>query len=83
MTAFSEPATKFLGSMFDGVDFERAVAKILDECRTEEEITKAFDALQEMLNFKREQGIEQGKTACFGKFESDVAGKAPCNSDTC
>lgn len=52
---------EILGSMFDGVDFERAVAKILDECRTEEEITKAFDALQEMLNFKREQGIEQAK----------------------
>ena len=59
---------EILGAMFDGVDFERAVAKILDECRTEEEIAKAFDALQEMLSIKKEQGLEQAKQLVLENF---------------
>lgn len=59
---------EILGTMFDGVDFERAVAKILDECRTEEEISKAFDALQDLLSIKKEQGIEQAKQLVLENF---------------
>lgn len=52
---------EILGTLSDGVDFERAVASIFDLCRTTEEINRAFDALQESLGIKREEKLEEAK----------------------
>ena len=52
---------EILGTLSDGVDFERAVASIFDLCRTTEEINRAFDALQESLGVKREEKLEESK----------------------
>lgn len=52
---------EILGTLSDGVDFERAVASIFDLCRTTEEINRAFDALQESLGVKREEKLEEAK----------------------
>ena len=52
---------EILGTLSDGVDFERAVADIFDLCRTTEEINRAFDELQERLGVKREEKIEEAK----------------------
>ena len=38
-----------LGSIGNGVDFEKRIAEIYNSCRTKEEITKAFDNLQSEL----------------------------------
>lgn len=38
-----------LGAIGSGIDFEKRIARILMECRREEEIQKAFDELQEEL----------------------------------
>lgn len=52
---------EILGTLSDGVDFEKAVASILEMCRTTDEINRAFDALQESLSVKREEKIEEAK----------------------
>lgn len=52
---------EILGTLSDGIDFERAVASIFDLCRTTEEINRAFDALQESLGAVREEKLEQAK----------------------
>lgn len=52
---------EILGTLSDGVDFERAVASIFDLCRTTEEINRAFDALQESLGVRREEKLEEAK----------------------
>lgn len=52
---------EILGTLSDGVDFERAVASIFDLCRTTEEINRAFDELQESLGVKREEKLEEAK----------------------
>ena len=52
---------EILGTLSDGIDFERAVASIFDLCRTTEEINRAFDALQESLGAVREERLEQAK----------------------
>jgi hypothetical protein len=40
---------EILGSIEDGVDFESKILKIYQTCRTNEEIEKAFDALQKEM----------------------------------
>ena len=37
---------EILGTLSDGVDFEKTVASIFELCRTTEEINRAFDELQ-------------------------------------
>ena len=50
---------EILGSLSDGVDFERAVASILELCRTTEEINRAFDELQASLSVQRDAKLEE------------------------
>ena len=52
---------EILGTLSDGVDFEKAVASIFELCRTTEEINRAFDELQERLGVKREEKLEEAK----------------------
>lgn len=50
---------EILGSLSDGVDFERAVASIFELCRTTEEINRAFDELQASLSVQRDAKLEE------------------------
>lgn len=50
---------EILGTLSDGVDFERAVASIFELCRTTEEINRAFDELQASLGVKRDAKMEE------------------------
>lgn len=52
---------EILGTLSDGVDFEKAVASIFELCRTTEEINRAFDELQASLGVKREEKLEETK----------------------
>ena len=52
---------EILGTLSDGVDFEKAVASIFELCRTTEEINRAFDELQERLGVQREEKLEEAK----------------------
>lgn len=52
---------EILGTLSDGVDFEKTVASIFELCRTTEEINRAFDELQASLGVKREEKFEETK----------------------
>ncbi len=52
---------EILGTLSDGVDFEKTVASIFELCRTTEEINRAFDELQASLSVKREEKLEETK----------------------
>lgn len=52
---------EILGTLSDGVDFEKAVASIFELCRTTEEINRAFDELQASLGIKHEEKLEETK----------------------
>ncbi len=50
---------EILGTLSDGVDFERTVASIFELCRTTDEINRAFDELQASLGTKRNAKMEE------------------------
>lgn len=50
---------EILGSLSDGLDFEKAVSSIFDLCRTTDEINRAFDALQASLGPIRDEKMEK------------------------
>lgn len=52
---------EILGTLSDGVDFEKAVASIFDLCRTTEEINRAFDELQQSLGIQKDAKMEETK----------------------
>ncbi len=66
---------EILGTLSDGVDFEKAISEIFDHCRTPEEIEKAFDALQEQLGERKEQKIEDTKQMVLENFNPTIAEK--------
>lgn len=52
---------EILGSLSDGVDFEKAIDSIFEHCRTVEEIERAFDELQASVGEKRDEELEKTK----------------------
>ncbi len=50
---------EILGTLSDGVDFEKAVASIFELCRTTEEINRAFDELQLSLAVEHNVKMEE------------------------
>jgi superfamily II DNA or RNA helicase len=61
-----------LGAIEEGVDFEKRVLAILKTCRTDEEITRAFDALQVDLEATISQKMAQAQQQLFDHFDADV-----------
>ena len=66
---------EILGTLSDGVDFEKAISEIFDHCRTPAEIEKAFDALQEQLGERKEETIEETKQLVLENFNPTIAEK--------
>jgi len=64
-----------LGAIESGVDFEKRIAGIYQNCRTEEEINKAFDDLQNEMDVPIQEGIKSAKEKLFENFDADVAEK--------
>lgn len=52
---------EILGTLSDGIDFEKAIAAIFEHCRTPAEIEKAFDELQASIGEKKDEEIEKTK----------------------
>lgn len=52
---------EILGTLSDGVDFEKVIASIFEHCRTTAEIERAFDELQASLGDKRDAELEKTK----------------------
>ena len=61
-----------LGSLESGVDFEKRIAKIYQECRRTEDILLAFDELQKELEPDIEEKLDQTKQQLLENFDEDV-----------
>jgi superfamily II DNA or RNA helicase len=61
-----------LGAIEEGVDFEKRVATILKSCRTEDEINRAFDALQRELEASISQRMTEARQQLFEHFDAEV-----------
>ena len=64
-----------LGSIENGMDLERRIAKIYGECRTENEISHAFDQLQLELDQEITETIDSAKQSLLSNFDEEVAQK--------
>ena len=64
-----------LGSIGNGVDFEKRILAIYQQCRTTEDIDLAFDKLQEELRDDIEDSLQQTKVSLFENFDEEVIEK--------
>lgn len=61
-----------LGAIGSGVDFEKRIARIYQECRRQEEIKQAFDALQKELEPEIEESLLDTKKKLLENFDEEV-----------
>lgn len=70
-----------LGAIGSGVDFEKRIARIYQECRRQEDIQKAFDQLQRELEPEIEENLEQTKRKLLENFDEEVRQRLRVNLD--
>lgn len=63
---------EILGSLNDGKDIENEIINIYLSCRTDDEINRAFDDLQEKYKDDIEETLENTKTELLEHFDEDV-----------
>ncbi len=61
-----------LGSIESGVDFEKRILAIYQECRTSEEIEAAFHKLQEEMDESIRARMDDTRRKLFERFDEDV-----------
>lgn len=61
-----------IGSLESGVDFEKRIFAIYQECRTPEEIDKAFGDLQAEMDEQIRSRLDDTRRALFEHFDEDV-----------
>ncbi len=61
-----------LGSIESGVDFEKRILAIYQECRTSEEIEVAFQKLQEEMDESIRSRMDDTRRKLFERFDEDV-----------
>lgn len=61
-----------LGVVESGVDLEKRIAEIMQDCRTTEEIQAAFDALQAQLEDQIQGGLANARKAFLDHFDAEV-----------
>ena len=62
-----------LGTIEDGVDFEKRILDIYQTCRTPDEIKEAFDALQSELSDQINEKITVARASILENFDEEVA----------
>jgi len=70
-----------LGSIESGVDFERRVLDIYQQCRTPEEIEEAFKKLRAELDEKIETKLEDTRRILLENFDEDVHARLRVNME--
>lgn len=71
-----------LGSIESGVDFEKRIAAIYQQCKTTEEIQQQFDALQAEMADQINEKMLAARRSILENFDEDVAKKlAQCKGD--
>jgi hypothetical protein len=68
-----------LGAIESGVDFERRIAQIYQNCRSEEEIQAAFDALQKEMETQIDETINVTRQKLLENFDEEVHEKLRVN----
>jgi len=68
-----------LGSIESGVDFEKRIARIYQDCRTEAEIQASFDTLQAELETQIDETINQTRQSLLENFDEEVHEKLRIN----
>ncbi len=64
-----------LGAIESGVDFEKRIADIYQQCRKPEEINAAFDKLQQDLSFEINETMVQTRQKLLDNFDDEVREK--------
>lgn len=64
-----------LGSIGNGVDFEKRIAQIYNDCRTPDEIAYAFDSLQAELQEQISEKMINARSALLENFDDSVKEK--------
>src|SRR5690606_1312197 len=64
-----------LGSLESGVDFEKRIQRIYQSCRSPEEITFAFNELQEELDEKIQEKMMETRKSLLENFDDEVREK--------
>jgi len=68
-----------LGAVGSGVDFEKRIAEIYQNCRRPIEIQAAFDALQEELKPQISEKMQKARTTLLENFDEEVREKLKSN----
>jgi adenine-specific DNA-methyltransferase len=64
-----------LGAIESGVDFEKRIAEIYQNCRKPDEIKKAFDQLQLELSFEIDEAMKRTRRQLLEHFDDEVTEK--------
>jgi ERCC4-related helicase len=64
-----------LGAIESGVDFEKRIAEIYNECRQPEEIKRAFDELQRELGTEISEAMKVARRKLLENFDDEVREK--------
>lgn len=70
-----------LGAIESGVDFERRIANIYQQCRTAEEIKSHFDQLQAELSAQINDSMTQTRQKLLENFDAEVLEKLKVHED--
>ena len=68
-----------LGAIGNGIDFEKRIAQIYNECRTTREIESAFDALQAELQTEISDKMLKARSTLLENFDESVQEKLRLN----
>jgi adenine-specific DNA-methyltransferase len=71
-----------LGAVESGVDLEKRIAAIYQECRTPEQIKSAFDALQLELDESIKAGLDSARRAFLENFDAEVHERLRIHKET-
>ncbi len=72
---------EILGAIESGVDVERRIAQVYQQCRTPEEITAAFDELQTDLDEEIKARMAQTREALLENFDEEVGARLRVHRD--
>lgn len=64
-----------LGTLMSGLDFEKEVLRIVQECRTEEQAEVEFNVLTESIKDRIDADMEAARTKVLGELDSAVVEK--------
>ena len=64
-----------LGTIESGIGFEKKILEIYQRCRTNDEIERAFDKLQEEMSHNINEGLKEAKQNLIENFDEEVSEK--------